>query len=198
MGLLPGCQREDGHWEPPPHLLYGGDEMGVEPNGKSWTKVLARKCATMTHRIVTGEHNPFWMTLFFWVRFDGNTDIPPLIIHKAAQMRGDLAHGIPTQPGKAWLVRASESGYLTKNDWFLVCAHLKMHILYRPAFVFIDGFVNHWDPDALDILVSDNIFVMFLKSQDSDSDQVNDNGPNGEPPRATPPLLGSCHFHLWK
>ena len=177
-GKLPGCQREDGHYEPPPHLIYAGDEMGIEPNGKRWTRVLARKGSGLVHRIVTGEHNPFWVTLFFWCRVDGNLDIPPCVVHKAAQMRGDLAHGLPMQPGKQWLVRASESGYLTKDDWFLVCAHLKMHILHRPAFVQFDGFVNHWDPDALALLVEDDIYVFFLKSQDSDSDQLNDNGPN--------------------
>ncbi|MDC0526177.1 hypothetical protein OAO87_04165 [bacterium] len=43
-GKLPGCQRPDGHWEPPPHLCFGGDEMGIEPNGKRWVKVWARLC----------------------------------------------------------------------------------------------------------------------------------------------------------
>ena len=37
-GELPGCQRADGHWEPPPHLIHCGDEMGIEPNGKRWVK----------------------------------------------------------------------------------------------------------------------------------------------------------------
>ena len=177
-GKLPGCQRDDGHWEPPPWLIYAGDEMGIEPNGKRWSRVLARKDSQLVHRIVTGEHNPFWVTLFFWSRADGGLEIPPMIIHKAAQMRGDLAHGLPMMPGKQWLVRASESGYLTKDDWLLVCAHMKMHIVHRPAFVFFDGFVNHWDADALALLVEDDIHVFCLKSQDSDSDQINDNGPN--------------------
>ena len=177
-GKLPGCQRADGHYEPPPHLVYAGDEMGIEPNGKRWVRVLARKGSKLVHRIVTGEHNPFWVTLFFWSRADGGLEVPPMVIHKAAQMRGDLANGLPIQPGKQWLVRASESGYLTKDDWLLVCAHLKMHIHHRPAFLFFDGFVNHWDADALDLLITDDIYVFCLKSQDSDSDQINDNGPN--------------------
>ena len=111
-GLLPGCQGEDGHFYPPPGLIFCGDEMGLEPNGKRWTKVLTRKGAGSgtVHRIVTGEHNPFWVTLFFWSCADGSTPIPPTVIHKAAQMRGDLAHGLPVQPGLAWLVRASETG----------------------------------------------------------------------------------------
>ncbi|MDC0526178.1 hypothetical protein OAO87_04170 [bacterium] len=119
------------------------------------------------HRVVTGEHNPFWVTLFFWCRFDGAVgDIPPCVIHKAAQMRGDLAHGLPMQPGREWLVRASESGYLTKDDWFLVCAHFQLHCgRARPLFVFFDGFVNHWDPDALELLIKDEIYVFCLKSQ---------------------------------
>eukprot|EP00966_Prymnesium_polylepis_P219131 5070534-Prymnesium_polylepis.1 len=55
-----------------------------------------------------------------------------------------------------------------------------MHILHRPAFILIDGYVNHWDADALELLVAAEIYVFFLKSQDSDNDQLNDNGPNGE------------------
>ena len=121
------------------------------------------------HRIVTGEHNPFWVTLFFWSRVDGATEVPPCVVHKAAQMRGDLAHGLPMQPGKQWMVRASESGYLMKDDWLLVCKHLQMHIgPARPQFVEFDGYVNHWDPDALELLIKDNIHVFFLKSQVTD------------------------------
>ena len=87
-------------------------------------------------------------------------------------------HGIPVQPGLAWLVRASESGYLTADDWYLVCAHFKQHIVVRPAYVQIDGYAHHWEKDALQLLAEDDIHVFFLKSQDSDSDQLNDNGPN--------------------
>ena len=65
-GKLPGCQRPDGHWEAPPNLCYGGDEMGIEPNGKRWRPVLARRSAQLIHRIVTGEHNPFWVTLYIY------------------------------------------------------------------------------------------------------------------------------------
>mmetsp|Transcript_10505 Transcript_10505/g.27343 ORF Transcript_10505/g.27343 Transcript_10505/m.27343 type:complete len:106 (+) Transcript_10505:460-777(+) len=78
-------------------------------------------------------------------------------------MRGDLAHGLPVMPGKAWLVRASESGYLTADDWYLVCAHLKMHIMYRPAFVLFDGYVHHFDADALAMLVEDQILHLLLE-----------------------------------
>eukprot|EP00966_Prymnesium_polylepis_P324595 7380623-Prymnesium_polylepis.1 len=114
-GLLPGCGPDaDGNYEAPAHLWYGGDEMGIEPNGKKWTKVLTRAAleadTSKVHRIVTGEHSPFWVTLFYWSRLDGTVPIPPCVIHKAKTMRGDHAHGLPVQPGKAWLVRASESG----------------------------------------------------------------------------------------
>ena len=178
-GKLPGCQRDDGHWEPSPNLIFCGDEMGIEPNGKRWSRVLVRQGQQdKVHRVVTGEHNPFWVTVFFWSCCDGTTPIPPLVIHKAAQMRGDLVHGIPVQPGLAWLVRASESGYLTADDWYLVCAHFKQHIVVRPAYVQIDGYAHHWEKDALQLLAEDDIHVFFLKSQDSDSDQLNDNGPN--------------------
>ena len=45
-------------------------------------------------------------------------------------------------------------------------------------FLFFDGYVHHFDADAIGMLLADNIFVFVLKSQDSDSDQLNDNGPN--------------------
>ena len=196
-GILPECCKgADGHYCPPPHLIRCGDEMGIEPNGKRWSRVLSRMDADLVHRIVTGEHNPFWVTIFFWCRVDGVCDIPPCVIHKAAQMRGDLAHGLPQMPGKEWLVRASETGYLTADDWLLVCAHLKMHLPpARPQYIQIDGFVHHWDADALALLVEDEIFIEFLKSQNSDDDQLNDNGPNGERSHACskcPPSVYSC------
>eukprot|EP00966_Prymnesium_polylepis_P252117 5828488-Prymnesium_polylepis.1 len=42
-GQLRGCQRPDGHFVALPHLILCGDEMGIEPNGKQWAKVLTRK-----------------------------------------------------------------------------------------------------------------------------------------------------------
>ena len=100
-GKLPGCQREEGHWEPPACLIFAGDEMGLEPNGKRYSKVLVRQGQQeKVHRVVTGEHNPFWVTLFFWSCTNGSTDVPPLVIHKAVQMRADLLYGIRRSP--AW------------------------------------------------------------------------------------------------
>eukprot|EP00966_Prymnesium_polylepis_P324596 7380623-Prymnesium_polylepis.2 len=64
-----------------------------------------------------------------------------------------------------------------------------MHIMYRPAFVLFDGYVHHFDADALAILVNAQIFVFCLKSQDSDSDQVNDNGGNAAA------KANYCHEH---
>ena len=116
-GQLRGCQRADGHFVAPPHLILCGDEMGIEPNGKTWAKVLTRKGlgGDKVHRIVTGEHNPFWVTLFFWSCADGTLPVPPMVIHKAKAMRGDLAHGLPVVPGKEWLVRATESGCAARS-----------------------------------------------------------------------------------
>ena len=52
-------------------------------------------------------------------------------------------------------------GYVPQDDWFLICGHLKMHLFPRPAFVLIDGFVNHWDADALDLLEKDDIAAVL-------------------------------------
>mmetsp|Transcript_54637 Transcript_54637/g.162419 ORF Transcript_54637/g.162419 Transcript_54637/m.162419 type:complete len:397 (+) Transcript_54637:126-1316(+) len=70
-GELPGCGPDaNGNYEAPGHLWYAGDEMGVEPNGKKWTRVLTRRDtgSDKVHRIVTGEHSPFWVTLLFFSR----------------------------------------------------------------------------------------------------------------------------------
>jgi len=40
------------------------------------------------------------------------------------------------------------------------------------------SYIHHFDADAIKLLLDNNIYVFALKSQDSDSDQLNDNGPN--------------------
>ena len=68
--------------------------------------------------------------------------------------------------------------YLGADEWYLICAFLIKHLPHRPMFLYFDGYVHHFDSDAIAMLLADNIFVFALKSQDSDSDQLNDNGPN--------------------
>ena len=90
-------------------------------------------------------------------------------------------HASPSLPLPLSPSAALDRRYLTADDWYLICAHFKDNIpKARPVYVQIDGFVHHWDKDALQMLADDKINVFFLKSQDSDSDQLNDNGPNGE------------------
>jgi len=185
-GKLPGCQQPDGNYQVPGHLIYCGDEMGMEACGKNYPRVLGRN-GIEVHRVVSSEKNPFWVTLFFWCRADGRGSIPPCVIHKASTMRGDLLAGLPCQPGMQWLARATESGYVDPDTWYLICAHLLLHIgPARPQFVMIDGFVNHFDSRALRLLLDNDVHVFFLKSQSSEEDQLNDNGPNGTIERPCP------------
>lgn len=58
------------YWRP--CEIYGGDEMGFDPNGQI-LKVLS--FVDFASRVFTkrkGEKAPFWVTLFFWLRADGS------------------------------------------------------------------------------------------------------------------------------
>ena len=48
----------------------------------------------------------------------------------------------------------------------------------NPQYVYIDGHDSHWDATALRYLRDNNIYVCFLKANDSANDQPNDMGPN--------------------
>ena len=42
----------------------------------------------------------------------------------------------------------------------------------------MDGHDSHFDSEAVDLLASKHVYVFFLKSNNSEEDQPNDNGPN--------------------
>jgi hypothetical protein len=37
----------------------------------------------------------------------------------------------------------------------------------KPQYLFIDGHESHWDPDALELLLRNNVYVIFLRSNNS-------------------------------
>jgi len=78
-----------------------------------------------------------------------------------------------------WNVCQSPSGYMTKGIWMLTAKHLVACLgTLRPYILYIDGYAAHWCVEALTFLADEHIYVMFLRSQNSENDQANDNGPN--------------------
>tara|TARA_B100000780_G_scaffold219237_1_gene158327 strand:- start:17 stop:172 length:156 start_codon:yes stop_codon:yes gene_type:complete len=51
--------------------MWSGDEIGFDPNGKYRTTIRLKAFAGAhgrSFRLMTGEHAPFWVTMFFWSR----------------------------------------------------------------------------------------------------------------------------------
>lgn len=95
----------------------------------------------------------------------------------------------PGPNGEKWylpqdyIVHQNASGYNDEDGFIQIALHF---LKYAPAgldkgtplYLFIDGHHSHWAPAALKILLEHNVHVFFLRSNNSDSDQPNDNGPN--------------------
>ena len=64
----------------------------------------------------------------------------------------------------------------------------------RPRYVYMDGHDSHFDSDheALDLLASNHVYVFFLKSNNSEEDQLNDKGPN-----SALKALCDLHYNDW-
>ena len=166
---------------PLPSQVWNGDEIGIDPNG-SWQRVftLGRK-GKRAWRVITGEHAPFWVTKFFWSRADGKFLVPPMIIHKGGDdhnMPASVAYGLDDVD---WITHATPSGYMDRAGFRAVA---KVFVersgasASNPQYVYIDGHDSHWDPEALRHFAENNVYVSFLKANDSANDQPNDMGPN--------------------
>jgi len=80
-----------------------------------------------------------------------------------------------------WVTHATTSGYMDRDGWFKtihnftkLCGASESN----PQYLYFDGHGSHWDADALDLMSSNDIYSFFLKAEDSENDQPNDNGPN--------------------
>lgn len=159
--------------EPDSDQVWNGDEVGFDPKGR-WQQVLTSS-RNRVFRTTTGEKAPFWVSAWIWTRADGQCFIPPALVHQGSQLSEFHALNLPSD----WVVHATPSGYQDRDGFAKVCAQF---IEYcgpkRPQYIFIDGHDSHFDSEALDQLASNNIFVFFLKSNNSEEDQPNDNGPN--------------------
>ena len=89
---------------------------------------------------------------------------------------------LPTTIGMA----QTQSGYVEcndKTDIMLMYAHHLVNQLPRGVkgfILFMDGYGGHFSKAALDFLKANGVYVCFLRSQNSEMDQPNDNGPNGK------------------
>jgi len=128
-------------------------------------------------KTVEGEHAPFWVTILFYTRADGQVFIPPTIVHQGSEWTSDMGMNLPDN----WIVHSTPSGYMDRDGFTKTCKNfvrLSGSSKTNPQFNFFDGHDSHWAPDALDTLAENGTRAFFLKAGDSTKDQPNDNGPN--------------------
>jgi hypothetical protein len=166
--------------EPDNDQCYGGDEVGSNPaGGKHGKRVFCSMLRKQVVKITQGEGGKaaFWVTFFYWSRFDGQFVIPPCVVHEGADMSEFFALYLPSD----WLLHAAPSGYMDREGWFKIACHFQRHCgPTRPLYLFFDGHDSHWDPDALQLWFNDQIFSFFGRAHGSDDDNVNDNGCNSK------------------
>ena len=84
---------------------------------------------------------------------------------------------------------SSKTGSITQDLFFEYCHHFvrcikdqseKMNIGpgYQPVILFLDGHNSRWNDDALEYLLLNNVYCLFLPSKTSIWSQPNDNGVN--------------------
>jgi len=163
--------------EPDADQVWNGDEVGFDPNGK-WGKVLCFKGERGERRggvsrIQTGERAPFWVTMFFVTRADGQCFVPPMIIHQGAHTNIGHVLDLPSD----WPVGSTPSGYMDQENFLPLAKHLVDYMtmggkVTKPQFLFLDGHESHFNASALKYMKDKNVHVFFLKSGDSENDQV--------------------------
>ena len=159
--------------------VWNCDEIGIDPNGK-WHKIVNTYKFCQVEKVwktLDGERAPFWCTVLFFTRADGQCFIPPTLVHQSNEVTADIFMNVPGN----WISHATPSGYMDRDGWFKtinnftkLCGSSKSN----PQYLFFDGHDSHWDADALDVLHRRSVYSFFLKAGDSENDQPNDNGPN--------------------
>ena len=99
----------------------------------------------------------------------------------------------PNTGAKDWLtdkntydfsVRATNNGSMTQDTFFDFCLHFIKHLPNGqgkggdPHILFLDGHASRWNLQAINLLMSNNVFPFFLPSHTSVWTQPNDNGTN--------------------
>jgi hypothetical protein len=175
---------------PLPTQVHNGDEIGMDPNGQ-FPAVLTLGQAIRSNKrnfsVVSGEKAPFWVTLFYFTRGDGAVVCPPCVVHQGGGESHIPAAFLANLPGN-WYMHCNAAGYMDRDGSCNYCHNIVKHCGAcdgLPQYLFMDGHDSHFDPDALQYLIDNNVFVFFLKSNDSINDQPNDMGPNS--------LFKSCY-----
>ena len=126
-----------------------------------------------------GEHAPFWVTILFFSRADGQCFLPPCVVHQGADLSADFLYKIPAD----WIVHHSPSGYMDRDGWFkVIYMFTKLSGCHAGniQMLFYDRHDSHWDADALDLMTKNFIQPFVLKAGDSENDQPQDNGSNAK------------------
>lgn len=170
--------------QPNADQIYNGDEIGIDPNGSflNYFTNWARTQLQRFFRIVTGEKAPFWTTVFYYSCADGTHCVPPVIVHKGGGAQTVGANFIRGLPDK-WYFHSTPSGYMDAEGFRAVAESFIAYTKPRPdypMFLFIDGHESHWDSRALNYLLDNNVYVLFLTSNNSNNDQPNDMGNNAQ------------------
>ena len=106
------------------------------------------------------ENSPFWCTVLLFTRADGNTPIPPIVVHQKKEFTADLNLYLSND----WLVLCTQSGYMDNDGWL---KSMKLFTKLSAAdstniqVLFFDGHDSHWDADALDHLSDNHVEAFF-------------------------------------
>ena len=112
-----------------------------------------------------------------FTRANGQTPIPQVVIHQKKEFTSDLCLNLP----KDWLCYCTKHGYIDDDGWYKA---MRLFVKLSGAHetniqaLFFDEFDAHWDGDALEYLTKNFVQTFFLKSNDSENNQPNDNGFN--------------------
>lgn len=159
--------------------VFNGDEIGLDPftkHGPSYS-LTGSSCHNTT---IGYEKSPFWVSMFFFTRADGDLSIPPMIVHQS-ECTERIAEGFVHGLDPTWLVSSTSSGYFDQSCFQHLAAKFVEHCgatAEKPVYLFLDGHDSHWEPESLRYLLSKNVHVFFLKANGSANDQPNDMGPN--------------------
>ena len=94
--------------QPRPNQVWNCDEIGIDPNGKFHKIVSTFKwCnADKVWKTLDGEKAPFWCTVLFFTRADGQCFIAPTVVHQATEVTEYLFLNLPDD----WIVHATPNG----------------------------------------------------------------------------------------
>ena len=126
-----------------------------------------------------GEHAPFWVTILFFLRADGQCFLPPCLVHQGAELSADFLYKIPAD----WIVRHSPSGYMDRDGWFKgIYMFSKLSGCHVGNIIkkYYDDHDSHWDADTLDLMSKSFIQHFVLNAGNSENYQPQHNGSNAK------------------